>query len=128
MRPDFAGGASPIDPNITLPAGGRYRDFSQVDQPYTRYTNLTSLDLSYNLGFATLSSTSSYYTTAGSVLEDNTDPWLADHCINPDDVPGVLLSNRALRAADPALKDLTVTILGLFGAAPGAGMSGRSVF
>jgi hypothetical protein len=30
------------------------------------------LDLSYNMGFATLSSTSSYYTTSGSVLEDNT--------------------------------------------------------
>jgi hypothetical protein len=79
----------------------------------------------------------SWQTALGSVpsstLEDNTDAWLADHCINPDDVPGVLLSNRALRAADPALaepglKDLTVTILGLFGAGPGAGMSGRSVF
>jgi hypothetical protein len=63
-----------------------------------------------------------------SVLEENTDAWLGDHCINPDDVPGVLLSNRVLRAATPGLKDLTVTILGLFGAGPGAGMSGRSVF
>ena len=62
------------------------------------------------------------------VLEDNTDAWIGDHCINPDDVPGVLLSNRALRAGSPGLKDLTVTILGLFGAGPGAGMSGRSVF
>ena len=63
-----------------------------------------------------------------SVLEDNTDAWIGDHCINPDDVPGVLLSNRALRAGSPGLKDLTVTILGLFGAGPGVGMSGRSVF
>jgi predicted AlkP superfamily phosphohydrolase/phosphomutase len=74
----------------------------------------------------------SWQTALGSVpnstLEDNTDAWLADHCINPDDVPGVLLSNRVLRAGDPGLKDLTVTILGLFGAGPGAGMSGRSVF
>ncbi len=62
------------------------------------------------------------------VLEDNTDAWIGDHCINPDDVPGVLLSNRALRAGSPGLKDLTVTILGLFGAGPAAGMSGRSVF
>jgi predicted AlkP superfamily phosphohydrolase/phosphomutase len=66
--------------------------------------------------------------TSPGVLEDNTDAWIGDHCINPDDVPGVLLSNRALRAASPQLKDLTVTILGLFGAGPGAGMSGRSVF
>ena len=63
-----------------------------------------------------------------SVLEDNTDAWLGDHCINPDDVPGVLLSNRTLRAGSPELKDLTVTILRLFGADPGTGMSGRSVF
>jgi len=62
------------------------------------------------------------------VLEDNSDAWIGDHCINPIDVPGVLLSNRALRAVDPGLKDLTVTILGLFGAGPGAGMTGRSVF
>jgi hypothetical protein len=63
-----------------------------------------------------------------SVLEDNTDAWIGDHCINPDDVPGVLLSNRQLRAGSPELKDLTVTTLGLFGAGPGAGMRGRSVF
>jgi predicted AlkP superfamily phosphohydrolase/phosphomutase len=74
----------------------------------------------------------SWQTALGAVppgiLEDNTDAWIGDHCINPDDVPGVLLSNRALRAGSPGLKDLTVTILGLFGAHPAAGMSGRSVF
>lgn len=63
-----------------------------------------------------------------SVLQDNTDAWIGDHCINPDDVPGVLLSNRTLYAASPGLQDLTVTILALFGAPPGAGMHGRSVF
>jgi predicted AlkP superfamily phosphohydrolase/phosphomutase len=63
-----------------------------------------------------------------SVIEDNTDAWIGDHCINPDGVPGVLLSNRALHAANPGLKDITVTILGLFGASPGTGMTGRSVF
>jgi predicted AlkP superfamily phosphohydrolase/phosphomutase len=62
------------------------------------------------------------------VLEDNTDAWIGDHCINPVDVPGVLLSNRTLRAGSPELKDVTVAILGLFGAGPGVGMSGRSVF
>ena len=63
-----------------------------------------------------------------SVIESNTDAWIGDHCINPDDVPGVLLSNRPLHAANPGLKDITVTILSLFGANPGAGMTGRSVF
>jgi iron complex outermembrane recepter protein len=72
VNPDWAGGVSPLDPLTKLPPGGPYQEFSQTDQPYSRYSNLTSLDLSYNVGFATLSSTSSYYTTSGSVLEDNT--------------------------------------------------------
>lgn len=63
-----------------------------------------------------------------SILDDNTDAWIADHCINADDVPGVLLSNRAIRASHPTLKDLTVTVLGLFGAPPAPGMTGKSVF
>ena len=72
VNPDFKGGVSPLDPLPTLPPGGPYQEFSQIDQPFSRYTNLTSLDASYNVGFATLSSTSSYYTTTGSSLQDNT--------------------------------------------------------
>ncbi|MFN7995027.1 MAG: alkaline phosphatase family protein [Bryobacteraceae bacterium] len=62
-----------------------------------------------------------------ALLEDNTDAWIGDHCINAADVPGVLFSNRRIRADTPVLKDITVTILGLFGAGPGAGMHGKSV-
>ncbi|MGB6310765.1 MAG: TonB-dependent receptor [Steroidobacteraceae bacterium] len=72
VNPDFAGGVSPLDPLTTLPPGGHYQEFSQIDQPFSRNTNLLSLDLSYDAGFATLSSTSSYYTTSGSTLQDNT--------------------------------------------------------
>jgi iron complex outermembrane recepter protein len=72
VNPDYPGGVSPFDPKITLPAGGHYQEFSQIDQPWSRNTNLTSLDLSYDAGFATLSSTSSYYTTSGGALQDNT--------------------------------------------------------
>jgi predicted AlkP superfamily phosphohydrolase/phosphomutase len=63
-----------------------------------------------------------------AILEDNTDVWIGDHCINAADVPGVLLSNRTLRADRPSLNDVTVTILELFGVGPGAGMGGKSVF
>lgn len=74
----------------------------------------------------------SWQTALGGAPEDvfqaNTDAWIGDHCINPADVPGVLFSNRKIRAADPQLKDVTVSILSLFGIAPGAGMSGRNVF
>ena len=68
----FQGGPYPIDPRISFPAGGKYRAFTASDQPFSRTTKLTSLDLSYDAGFATLSSTSSYYTTMGSLLGDGT--------------------------------------------------------
>jgi len=69
---EFPGGPYPIDPRITFPAGGNYRDFVPVDQPWTRTTQLTSLDLSYDAGFATVSSTSSYFTTHGATMLDQT--------------------------------------------------------
>jgi iron complex outermembrane recepter protein len=72
VNPDFPGGTSPLDPATQLPAGGPYREFSQIDAPWSRYTNLTSLDVSFDAGFATLSSTSSYYRTSGATLQDNT--------------------------------------------------------
>jgi predicted AlkP superfamily phosphohydrolase/phosphomutase len=63
-----------------------------------------------------------------AILEDNTDVWIGDHCINAEDVPGVLLSNRLLRAERPSLRDVTVTILEMFGVGAGAGMRGQTVF
>jgi outer membrane receptor protein involved in Fe transport len=72
VNPLFPGGSYPIDPRITFPRGGDYQDFSATDQPYSRTTVLTSLDLSYDVGFATLSSTSSYFTTTGAALFEAT--------------------------------------------------------
>jgi iron complex outermembrane recepter protein len=70
--PSYPGGAYPIDPRITFPAGSDRQTFSAVDQPFWRRTTLSSLDLSYDAGFATLSSTSSYATTTGFSLSDGT--------------------------------------------------------
>ena len=61
-------------------------------------------------------------------IEDNVDAWIADHCINAADVPGILLTSEPMRLTDPRLTDLPVTILRLFGVAPGQGMKGRSIF
>jgi predicted AlkP superfamily phosphohydrolase/phosphomutase len=73
----------------------------------------------------------SWQTALGSapeaLVEDNKDAWMGDHCINAADVPGVLFSNRKLTAGDPQLKDVTVSILQLFGVGPGPGMSGRKI-
>ena len=65
---------------------------------------------------------------SNSALEDNADAWIADHCINAADVPGVLFTTRKIHLTDPSLKDLPVSILALFGLPPGAGMTGRSVY
>lgn len=72
VNPDFAGGISPLDPATQYPAGGRYQEFALIDEPFTRTTNLTSLDLIYDAGFATLSSTTSYHSTSGSLIQDST--------------------------------------------------------
>jgi bisphosphoglycerate-independent phosphoglycerate mutase (AlkP superfamily) len=60
-------------------------------------------------------------------VEDNRDAWIGDHCINAADVPGVLFSNSKLTVENPRLKDVTVTILHLFGISPAAGMTGHNV-
>ncbi len=49
------------------------------------------------------------------VFETNTDAWIADHCINAADVPGVLFTSRPITLHDPSLKTLSGFILRLFG-------------
>jgi predicted AlkP superfamily phosphohydrolase/phosphomutase len=56
-----------------------------------------------------------------AVFEDNTDAWIADHCINPADVPGVLFtSNKTPDKTEPgkpsgtSIKDLSARIVRMF--------------
>ncbi|MBV8341171.1 MAG: TonB-dependent receptor [Gammaproteobacteria bacterium] len=72
VNPTFAGGPSPFDPSHVFPAGGPYTEFALVQEPFERTTNLSSLDLSYDAGFATVSATTSYHTTSGSLVQDST--------------------------------------------------------
>jgi predicted AlkP superfamily phosphohydrolase/phosphomutase len=62
------------------------------------------------------------------VLEDNTNAWSGDHCMDYTQVPGVLLSNRKIDAQNPALTDIAPTILAEFGIAKTKDMMGQSVF
>jgi predicted AlkP superfamily phosphohydrolase/phosphomutase len=61
-------------------------------------------------------------------LEDNSNPWSGDHCMDYTLVPGVLLSNRKISASSPALTDIAPTILAEFGIAKTQGMIGQSIF
>jgi len=72
VNTEFQGGPYPLDPRITFPPGGEYQFFTPIEQPFSRRTTLGSLDLSYDVGFATVSATSSYYTTDGDLLSDQT--------------------------------------------------------
>lgn len=65
---------------------------------------------------------------AGPVVADNNDPWVGDHCMAPEYVPGVLLSNRKSQTDSPRLKDLTASILSLYHVAHPAGMKGKSIY
>ena len=74
----------------------------------------------------------SWETVAGQLTRDvitrNDNAWSADHCADALEVPGILFSNRPLRAKDPALVDIAPSILAEFGLPAGAGMTGRSIF
>jgi len=59
---------------------------------------------------------------------DNMLKWSGDHCIAADEVPGILMANRPIRRADPALVDMAPTILTLFGVTPPAEMVGGDLF
>ncbi len=61
------------------------------------------------------------------LFTDNRDKWGGDHCMDPEEVPGILLSNRKIASPAPRLCDLTATILEYFGAPREPGMIGRSL-
>lgn len=63
-----------------------------------------------------------------SLIEDNDDQWRADHCIAPELVPGVFLSNRKIKLDHPWLGDVTVTLLHAFGVQAPKDMRGHSMF
>jgi predicted AlkP superfamily phosphohydrolase/phosphomutase len=62
------------------------------------------------------------------IIVDNLEAWSGDHCIDPDKVPGVLLTDRKFKPGmtNPEMRDLTVTILKHFGVDPLEEMKGQS--
>jgi len=49
------------------------------------------------------------------ILTDNTEQWSGDHCMDHETVPGILLTNRALKKPVTELKNLAAAILAEFG-------------
>ncbi|MCP4570939.1 MAG: nucleotide pyrophosphatase [bacterium] len=61
-------------------------------------------------------------------IRDNRRAWSGDHCMDPDQVPGVVFANRPLERDDCALVDMAPTVLDLFGITRPGHMHGRSLF
>jgi predicted AlkP superfamily phosphohydrolase/phosphomutase len=49
------------------------------------------------------------------VFADNLDAWSGDHCMDPEAVPGILLTSRPLKKAAPSLQTLAAAIVAEFG-------------
>ncbi|MFH1539951.1 MAG: alkaline phosphatase family protein [bacterium] len=85
------------------------------------------LIVGYNRGYR-----ASWETALGKVpremIQDHTDKWSGDHCIDPRLVPGVVLSNRMIKAAEPDLRDIPATVLSEFDVPIPSGMEGKSIF
>jgi predicted AlkP superfamily phosphohydrolase/phosphomutase len=61
-------------------------------------------------------------------LSNHDSAWSADHCADALEVPGVLFSNRPIRAQSPSLIDLAPSILAEFGLAAPSAMRGKNIF
>ncbi len=62
------------------------------------------------------------------VLSDNDSVWSADHCADPEEVPGVIFSNRPIVAKSPSLIDLGPSVLREFGLDIPGSMQGKNIF
>jgi len=65
---------------------------------------------------------------SNEVFMDNDDKWSGDHCIDPALVPGVLFCNRKVTKQQPALADITATILADFGIPIPVQMTGKPLY
>ena len=63
----------------------------------------------------------------GLAVDDNPKAWSGDHSVDALLMPGVLLANHSVAAADPGIEDLAPTALVLFAVRSPAWMEGRSL-
>jgi predicted AlkP superfamily phosphohydrolase/phosphomutase len=65
---------------------------------------------------------------AEAVIEDNLSRWSGNHLMDPEVVPGVLVSSRSLPGNGYALPDVTATLLAHYDVPFPEGMEGRDIF
>ena len=114
------------DPATAMPP------IARIDKARDVYTgdqvrDAPDLVIGYNRGYRAGWKTDLGEFTA-EVIEPNTELWSGDHCIDYTLVPGVLLSNKRVAIAAPALTDIAPTILAEYGIAKPNNMVGQAVF
>ncbi len=70
--PYYAGGRDPFDPSINYPATGDYEIIRRLEEPFERTSQMWTADFSYDMGFATLSTTTSFFDTQGVSSSETT--------------------------------------------------------
>ena len=91
------------------------------------------LQLGFNIGYGASDPSALGGVTGswqqGEFLVDNDSRWSGSHLMDPDLVPGTLITGRALApGAAPALEDLTATLYALFQVPPPEGLDGRPLY
>lgn len=81
----------------------------------------------YDRGYRT-SDSSALGNFGDTWFEDNKGAWSGDHCIDPEVVPGILVTNRKIKKPDPHLYDLTPTVLREYGVGASPDMVGKAVW
>jgi len=61
------------------------------------------------------------------IFSDNTKAWSGDHCIDPDCVPAVLISNLKIATDTPSIQDIAPSVLKLLGVKAPPFMDGQAV-
>ena len=92
-----------------------------------RAAEAPDLVVGYDVGYGASDETTLGEVTA-EVIADNTSRWSGNHLMDPEVVPGVLLSNRKIAGDGHGLADVTATILAWYGLPPNQGMTGKSIF
>lgn len=62
------------------------------------------------------------------IISPNNNPWSADHCFTPKQIPGVLFANKPIKRKNPSILDLAPTILNEYNLKPGPDMEGKNLF
>jgi iron complex outermembrane recepter protein len=68
----FKGGPDPFDPKVVIPAPGPYQQIQYGTEPYRHDSALPAIDATWDLGFASLTSDSSYFDAHGTSTSDQT--------------------------------------------------------